>query len=395
MKKKLINETNKNMLFIMACIFIMHAVIWAFSGNTPFTPNPYNSYVLQAEAWRDGSFDLGQNYSHLELAEYDNRFFVSFPPLPSVIYFPFVLLGIPVFEGLFALISSFLGGAFTYLILKKRGISENNCILFTLLFTCGSNLLFVSVNGWVWFIAQNMCYTFTVAALYQAIKKRGLAAFTLWACAIGCRPFQIVYFPILCMILMNEHNRDIKIFIKKYYWFSGAAILGIFYMWLNYARFGNIFEFGHNYLPEFVEAANGQFHLSYLKDNLYSLIRLPGIKETGAVAFQQFNGMNIFLASPVFAVAMFYYIRDFKNNTSLKTVALITILVEILLITSHKTMGGWQFGNRYINDCLPLALVILAYSYKKQRLTKSMLLLTIYGVVFNGAGTILCYLNAL
>ena len=41
----------------------------------------------------------------------------------------------------------------------------------------------------------------------------------------------------------------------------------------NFARFGSVTEFGHNYLPEFVRAENGQFSLTYLVPNLLQLLR--------------------------------------------------------------------------------------------------------------------------
>ena len=34
-------------------------------------------------------------------------------------------------------------------------------------------------------------------------------------------------------------------------------------MGYNLARFGNPLEFGHNYLPEFTRAADGQFSFAY------------------------------------------------------------------------------------------------------------------------------------
>ncbi len=393
MIKKKFSGGDITYFYIAAVVILVHCIVWAYAGNSPFVTNPYNSYVLQAEAWKDGSFDLGRNYSHLELAEYDYRFFVSFPPFPSVLYFPLVLLGIPVPEGLIALLFA-VGGALTcYKLCISNDFSSKISFILSILMTCGSNMLFVSVTPWVWFIAQNMCFTFSVLALLFASRKQGTLAFLFWSMAIGCRPFQIVYLPVLCMLLAK--NQGYTELIRKPYIFSGAVLLGAFYMWLNYARFGNIFEFGHNYLPEFTEALNGQFHISYLKENLYSLIRLPDIAENGRLVMQRFNGMNIFLASPVFLYAVYCFFRNFKTNTALKTASVVCILLELLFTTLHKTMGGWQFGNRYTNDCLPLALMIIVLSGSiEEKHSKGLMLLTLYGVLFNVVGTIMCYINA-
>ena len=49
-------------------------------------------------------------------------------------------------------------------------------------------------------------------------------------------------------------------------------------MGLNYARFDNPFQFGHDYLPEFaVEKENGQFSPAYLAENWAKLWRLPAL----------------------------------------------------------------------------------------------------------------------
>ena len=391
--KKIFKKSDKNIIFIMACILTVHAVIWLFTGTSPFSENPYNSYMLQAQSWKNGSLDLGVNYEHLEIAVFNGKYFISFPPFPSMVYFPFVLFGIPLSEGLIALLFAFAGGIFTYKIFKSQNIADNVSILLTVLCVCGSNLLFVSTNAWVWFIAQNMCFALTAGAIYYAIKNKGGISFTLLACAVGCRPFQILYFPVICMILMNQNDRSIKVFFRKYYWFAGAALIGIFYMWLNYMRFGNVFEFGHNYLPEFTESKYGQFNIKYLKNNLLSLIRLPEFNADGTMVFPQFDGINIFLVSPVFALMLYSFFRDIKNGCLIKTAAILTILTEIICITMHKTMGGWHFGNRYINDCLPMAILILSLSYKNNTVSKPLIIVTIAGVLINTAGTVACYLS--
>ena len=67
-------------------------VIAAFAGQWPWQSNPYNSYALQTDSWLKGRLDLGQNYEWLELAIYQGKYFVSFPPFPSYVLIPFVVL---------------------------------------------------------------------------------------------------------------------------------------------------------------------------------------------------------------------------------------------------------------------------------------------------------------
>ena len=52
------------------------------------------------------------------------------------------------------------------------------------------------------------------------------------------------------------------------------AVIALSYMILNFARFGNITEFGHNYLPEFTRSELGQFNIGYMAENLNLAIPL-------------------------------------------------------------------------------------------------------------------------
>ena len=51
-------------------------------GGTLLSSSPYNSYTLQALAWREGRVSLGRDYPWLELAVYQGDYYVSFPPVP-------------------------------------------------------------------------------------------------------------------------------------------------------------------------------------------------------------------------------------------------------------------------------------------------------------------------
>ncbi|MEQ9321517.1 MAG: hypothetical protein RIF41_20295, partial [Polyangiaceae bacterium] len=56
--------------------------------------SPYNHFALQARAWLDGRLDLGgppPRYTGFDdFAVFDDRYFVSFPPVPSLLLLPFV-----------------------------------------------------------------------------------------------------------------------------------------------------------------------------------------------------------------------------------------------------------------------------------------------------------------
>lgn len=79
-------------------LFFGYLLFHSLFGGTLFSYNDWDGYTLQALAWRDGSAALPQNYSWLELAEYGGNYYMSFPPLPSLVMFPLTFFSGPGFQ---------------------------------------------------------------------------------------------------------------------------------------------------------------------------------------------------------------------------------------------------------------------------------------------------------
>jgi len=394
------NKTNFNYFFIVLLIILANLITMALSGNSPIYPNIYNSYALQAESWLNGRLDLSVNYSHLEIAVYNGKYFVSFPPFPSMLLLPFVFfLGTNTPDHFIVLFMAVLSGIYAYKLALNITADRNKALFYSLFLCIGSNFLFLSNTGYVWFMAQVFAFSFTLMSLYYArIKKPSLSMF-LFCCALGCRPLNMVYMPYLIyMIYNNEYT--FKTFAKKLItWAIPAIILGCAYMMLNYLRFGSVFEFGHNYLPEFISSEHGQFSLAYLTDNFTSLWRLPSF-ENGRLLFHAFDGTAFWLVSPIFVTYAATFIRHSVCYKKLDTAAFfpaVLIISHLLLLCTHKTMGGWHFGHRYTVDVLPvlfLGLLIQDAGFGKSALLFSVPLLA-WGLVLNTIGTAYLYLGYL
>lgn len=398
----LITNNSKRYKDIFMLILIMTAayfVVWSFVG---FGNNPYNSYVLQAVAWCNGHLDLGQNYSHLEIAEFNGKYYISFPPFPSVVYFPFaIFMGEKVPEELIMLITAYLGGIYAYKIARHFNINGRYSIFWALFVTIGSNLLLLSVNAWVWFIAQSMSFTLAMISIYYALKGRGGLSLAFWACCVGCRPFQIVMLPLLALILFsgNKAKKFTKWFDFK--WLIAPIVIAVFYMTLNYLRFGSITEFGHKYLPEFVNLETGMFNPEYLIQNLKNMFRFPALNSDGTLEYPKFNGMNIFMASPIFFAGLIYTILFFINGSPSKNkpvhiILPILIILELLMIAMKNNLGGLQFGCRYTVDVLPMTFLYIMLTRPASKNSEYYLSpLFIFGLCLNIAGTIMLYTDNL
>lgn len=400
---KTICKKHSDIILICLCVTAVFAVLWSFTGHWPWKAQPYNSYILQAQSWLQGRLDLGKDYPYLELAIFNNKYFVSFPPFPSYIMLPFVMLGWDSCDSMIAFAISILGVVYTYKLtsLICKNSSKQFIALMTLLVTVGSNWLMTSHNAWVWFIAQNMAFTLSIMSLYYALKNNAGLSLALWACAVGCRPLQAVFIPVLLYLIYKAHkskNPTDRIFnIIKKRWTAAIPMLviAISYMVLNYARFGNIAEFGHNYLPEFTRVTTGQFNKEYLLKNLPSLFRLPSVSD-GKLSFPMSDGMCMFIVSPIFISYIIYMIYSFINNKDrdlkLLIMALAVAVIELFLIIFHKTMGGAHFGNRYTNDILPVIFLgTLLGAPKDEKFTKFNYVFLFWGFALNLAGILTFY----
>ncbi len=410
---------------IIVSVVMANALIFAFTGLRPWQPNPYNSYTLQAISWLQGRLDLLENYSHLELAVYNGKVFVTFPPFPSVIMLPFALMFQENTPDHWINLCFGIGMAICAYKIAKLYIESDITAFFLSLFLCiGSNFLFLTVTGWVWFLAQVMGSFFTLLSFYFVLAKKnnrlydGLSLLSL-ACALGCRPFQIIYLPIVLYLMyqpfMHVEQKRLWRFVRYLLIVSIPAILlGCFFMWLNWSRFGNVFEFGHNYLPEHLESEHGQLSTFYLPGNLRGLFALPSFDERGIVHFPQFNGAAFWLVSPIVVVYFFslvvmsikkYRVHDdtVSPNATLLFLPFALVVLHLILLCMHNVMGGWHFGHRYTLDALPgmfFGLVyILSFLLKKEGTQEKFIALCtplfLLGLGLNLIGTIHIYLGIL
>lgn len=402
--KKAIND-NRYIIITCCSVLLWLILMSCFTGIGPLTSNPYNSFALQAESWRHGRLDLGQNYSYLELAVYEDKYYVSFPLFPSYVLFPFTLIwGSNTPDGILLWIANMILTVFLYKLANLHIKDELVSSLITIFFLLGTNVAFIILTPWVWFWAQTLCLLTAVMSIYYAFKGNGYLSLGLWACSVGCRPMQALFFPVLLLILLDQKKKAApektygSILKSHLTWAIPPFIIGGTYMILNYLRFDNPLEFGHNYLPEFTEAEYGQFNLHYLKDNFKMLLNIPGFSEENKMLVDHFGNMNFFLVSPliIFSLIAFIFIITKKQKRStLFCLGIIILSILYLFITMmHKTMGGWHFGNRYTNDILPYLLLISLWGIKKRKsIWIYMIPLMIFGICFNAIGSIIVYNN--
>ncbi len=370
------------------CVIILFCSAIIFDYNI-FEHNPYDSYTRQALAWQDGRTYLNDDpdsIAYLELAVFDGKYYVSFPPVPSIIEFVLTLFFgkdtpnqfmLYVYTIIFCI-------ALTLVFFKKHNLYLS--VILGLTASIGTNILSLVAFGGVWHEAQ--CLSFMLCSLavllIQSDKKffNGLALFFA-ALAVGCRPFTVIFIPFLLFELykknvlkdseksLKQQLIDCKFFIP---YLIAPALVALGLMIYNYVRFGSFFEFGHNYLPEFTRVEEGQFHLSYLIPNLKQAIKLPfEFEPEFKLNINKFSANIFYVFNPIIAVFFYYNIKTIiknlqtygiKNLQTYDIMWLSAVIVFVFATCMHRTLGGLQFGARYFIDFVPY----IAFYISKQKI---------------------------
>ncbi|MCR5608863.1 MAG: hypothetical protein K6G26_07340 [Lachnospiraceae bacterium] len=392
---------NYSIVYAIVLVVIGFIFLHDLFGGTLFSHNAWDSYAIQAKAWLDGKVSLGQNYPWLELAVYKDDYFVSFPPFPSVLMLPWVIIyGLNAPNNLIMIMYVIVAIVLAYKIIRFFNYKEEEASFLAVVVVLGCNMLWMATMGGVWFQAQLVNMILCLGALLCMLNDRRKLSYFLIACAVGCRPFSALYFIVLFVWYYLKDKKEakddkesfVKIIIKgQGKSFIAPLVVAIVYMWYNYVRFDSPFEFGHNYLPEFTESQYGQFNIVYLWDNLKNLIfRGITIDKAFKIDIPRFNGFLFYIANPLFLVAMIYIVINIKNKSFdlIRIILASLTVVNLLCLCMHKTLGGWQFGARYTVDMIPYALLYIMLSKNNKRLKRWEYFLGIFAIMFNLYGAI-------
>lgn len=240
------------LLLVWSCA-VFYILLCSLLHINPTGTSGYSTYTLQALAWRNGKISLGMDYPWLELAVYQGDWYVSFPPVPSI---PLFLLTFffddQTPDHLLVKLYVLAGCLGCYYMLRHAGYNKTASAGFALLLSFATCLLTLTTNGAVWYQAQTLAFALTACAAACVYCGHPTTGLFLYALSVGCRPFNALYGPLLYLlyVVQNYKTKSIHQIIRS---LIPGTLLGLLvasgFGTYNYFRFGDIFEFGHNYLP--------------------------------------------------------------------------------------------------------------------------------------------------
>ncbi|MES1165949.1 MAG: hypothetical protein ABUR63_09330, partial [Verrucomicrobiota bacterium] len=313
---------------------------------------------------------------------------VSFPPFPAVAMAPFVAVwGLQFNDVLFTALWAALNPMLLFLLLRDlraRGLSSRNAtddLWLTAMFGVGSVYYFCSVIGQVWFTAEIVGVTISIAYVWASIgARRPILAGACVALGFATRPPWLVLPLFLFEAWRASGGRDglrtpagrralgslllrfgVPIVV-------GGAALAVY----NYARFRNPFEFGHRFMPvQWQERMFrfGLFNYHFLSRNLAAaLVLLPRIMTRYPYVKVSQHGMSLLVTSPNLA----YTVLPQEPSPLTKPLWL-TIAAVAIPSLLYQNSGYVQWGYRFSLDYMVYFMVLLAIGNRPlTRLFKSL-----------------------
>jgi hypothetical protein len=397
-------------------IFVATAAVYvAVAGPRASAPSENNHFVHLAESWLAGRLDqLSETPpGYNDWACFDEalgvcrpdafqrprpgqRWYVSFPPFPAAVILPAVaFFGRDFSDPLFWAMFAGLPPALLFVLLRRlreEGTSPRTMredLLLVVLFAFGSVYFSTAVQGSVWFAAHVVASALIVLFLLFGLGARQpfWAGLMLGLCFLtrpSTHPFALLF---LLEAMRASRPADAAsapegaslwraawVWLRGVRWpvairawalfFAPIAVVGGVAMWMNHARFGDPFDFGHQYLMirwrGRIETW-GLFNYHFLSKNLaVFLASMPWLSATAPFVRISRHGLALWITSPNLMPAFW------PKRVTGPMVALFASTALVALLDLCYQNSGWvQFGYRFSLDYMPALVVLLALSRRR------------------------------
>jgi hypothetical protein len=405
-------------------VFLLFLAIYGLTAGTSLGRHSLAPhFVYLAESFLRGRLDL----RHVPDPPYDltpfaGRWYVSFPPLPSLLMvLPVAIGGLAVSDVAFSVLLGATSLVFLYVALVRLGIQDTEArIWLCLLLGLGTPLWYCAALGSVWYTAHVVAVTCLCLYGLEVVGQNRPTLAGLWL-GLGflSRAPTLLAFPLsLTVGLHRSHSlRGRMHFLLLFVLGVAPALLG--QAAYNWARFSDPFEFGYRWMNSpgpllERQAAWGQFSLHFLPENLYTLlIRPPLVSPVSPHVAPDPWGMGLLFACPALLLALptlakvagaqrraAFHSRHTRRQIWKLALRLLTLRrlrgdakmthalanegvhspesspepwfgslclglwLSILFVTIPSLLyyntGSYQFGYRFALDWLPLAVLLVA-----------------------------------
>jgi hypothetical protein len=339
----------------------------------------------------------------------DGKYYGYWGPATAAVVLPYVAVaGIEASDRLVGAVIGALTILLMYLTLREASrlalLSMNAAAAaaVALLLGLGTIHFYLAVSGWVWFLSQVVAAFFLTLSIWSVLRIDrawwwsvvGGVAFSASFLARGSELFAGLFFPVVMIGMAKQANRaSWARTVRMGVAFGVPVVAAILVMLMfNYARFGNAFETGQSIQvattgsPRFVADYRkyGTFSLHYVARNAYYYFANAALRrnpQSGAWTFDP-DGNSMFLVTPALLLALLSY----RRRNWLTVGGWMGCGVCLAMLLCYFATGWRTFGNRFLLDLLPLAMLLVAAGMNG-RLTYASGTLILLSVAVNAWGT--------
>jgi hypothetical protein len=339
-----------------------------------------------------------------QIANRWKKYYVSFPPFPSLIFMPFVAVsGLEVNDVLLTVVLAALAPALLFLALRRlqaRGDStrsEQDDLWLTAMFAFGTVYFYTAVVGQVWYTAHVVATVLTALFVLAALD---LAHPVLAGLCIGGILLTRPHVAAWALLLVHELWRaraPLPDGAPPRKWHQGlrwralagfaapVVLMGVLGFAFNWARFHQLGEFGHFYLNvRWTDRIQryGLTNFAFLARNLSCMLTLtPKLLARAPYLQLSWHGLSLLITTPAYLYVLWPRVKSSLHA------ALWLVVAPIAILGLMYQNDGWvQFGYRFSND-FALALILLL-AIGGRPLTRTWKALILVGVAVNLFGAV-------
>jgi hypothetical protein len=266
-----------------------------------------------------------------------------------------------------------------------------------LLLGLGTVHLYLTVVAHVWFLTQVVAAFFLTLALWCVLRadlgaRWALAAGAALGASFLARKSELATLPFFAWALVAASRAGSRPPPARLALAFGLplALAGAGMLAFNFARFGHVLEDGLRQQlesganPRFMAdyRAHGMFSLHWVPRNLWHYLANPLLRRLpdGTLTFDP-DGNSLFLVTP----ALVYLFPALRARGGLVRAAWVACACSLAALLTFVGTGWFGFGNRYLLDLLPLALLLVAAGMRG-RLTRVAAALIAASVAVNAWG---------
>jgi len=397
--------------------FIGILTSWSFqlqkNSSTPY-------HLLQADAFLNRRIDIEPGHFRYDLAYRDGKWFTYWGYVPAAVLVPFRwAFGSRLTDRSVAIAVGLLTMVVWYLVarhLPSLGLprlEQWEVLLLTFYSSFGQLTFHLSKTP----IASYMNHLFSffflslsILFLLRPTRARAIISITMFCLACLTRISLFIVAPLFLILTLAVTDRDWRGWPNR-----GTVQLGIamgvivvlsicLHLYLNYIRFGDIFEFGTAVVPESMRG-HPTYSFQYIWTNLWIYLASPvrysltppfvrGARVGNAIWSYQFGVLIplLVLASKAGVIrARPVVVADgaqWRIGRLLLGLATIWVAYFVFLLFFRFT-GEITFGGRYLLDTQPFLLLIILISYTVIRNQPAMRLFSVACLLLSGAVQIL------